>query len=155
MEEDKLDTLLTVYQTLINQLAVYPNVKAYFPGYEPWIIKNPGNYEDSLLDTGEMITRSVILNTWSGKCYQITPENEVDIWTSFRRLIESEKSMPGVYPDLSKWHMVFSETVYWQIIPGVPLFRGVWQAYHIFRLTIMRLAGAVRWVDFWRHQIRF
>ena len=107
LEEDKLDTLLTVYQTLINQLAVYPNVKAYFPGYEPWIIKNPGNYEDSLLDTGEMITRSVILNTWSGKCYQITPENEVDIWTSFRRLIESEKSMPGVYPDLSKWHMVF------------------------------------------------
>ena len=31
----------------------------------------------------------------------------MDIWTSFRKLIESEKSMPGVYPDLSKWHMVF------------------------------------------------
>lgn len=107
LEEEKWDMLIGRYKTLIDQLYVYPNVKTYFPGYEPWIIKNPDNYEESLLDTSEMITRLVILQTWSGRCYQITPENQESIWTSFRELIESEKNMPSIYPDLSQWHIVF------------------------------------------------
>lgn len=107
LEEDKLQVLLTVYRTLIDQLAVFPNVKTYFPGYEPWIIMNPDSYGDSLLDTTNEVTRLVILNTWSGRCYQITPENEETIWASFCKLIESERSAPSIYPDLSRLHIIF------------------------------------------------
>ena len=105
--EKKLDTLLAVYHNLVDGLCAYPNVKVYFPGEEYWLMVNPGNYENSLFDANEVIAQKLFLYTFCDSLYQITPENEADMWDTLRTIIAREKSSPTHYPDLSDWCLVF------------------------------------------------
>lgn len=106
-EEGKLDTLLTVYRRLVDELSVYGNVKIQFPGCERWIMINPDNYEAPLFDTNEYITKMILLYTWCDRFAPITPENKEDIWNALCETIEAEKNRTEEYPDLSGLHIVF------------------------------------------------
>ena len=107
LEERKLDTLLTVYHTLVAQLCAYANTRVFFPGFEYWIMVNPDNYSDLLFDANEIITQKIFLYTFCDGVYQITPDNEDSFWNSLRETIAREKNTPSGYPDLSRWHLVF------------------------------------------------
>ena len=105
--EDKLDTLLTLYHALVNELYRYPNVRVFFPGAEPWLTLNPANYTDTLFDANEIITRSIYLHTFCDGDYLIYPENAEGYWNTLRETIAREKTAPTCYADLSDWCFVF------------------------------------------------
>jgi len=107
LTEQNLDTLLTLYHTLVNELSVYPNTKIFFPGFEKWLMVNPANYTDTLFDANEIITNKIFLYTFCDSAYQITPVNEDFFWNSIRETVAEEKASPTVYPDLSEWCLVF------------------------------------------------
>lgn len=107
LEADKLDTLITLYHTLADELCAYSNAKVFFPGYEYWLIVNPDNYSNTFFDANEIITQKIFLFSFCDSQYQITPENEAYYWSSLRELIIREKTTPTFYPDLSDWCLVF------------------------------------------------
>lgn len=107
LDENRLDALLTVYQTLVTQLSAFPNTKIYFPGFEDWITVNPDNYAGSLFDANEIITQKLFLYTFCDGVYRITPNNEENFWGPLRESIRNAKGASHAYPDLSRWHIVF------------------------------------------------
>lgn len=107
LEDEQLDTLLTVYHTLVNQLSSYANARIFFPGFEDWVMVNPDNYTNFLFDANEIITQKLFLYTFCDGVYQITPDNEDTFWNSLRETIANKKKFPSNYPDLSQWHLVF------------------------------------------------
>ncbi len=113
LETGELDTLLTVYHTLVNELSAFPNVVTFFPGFEEWLMMAPGNYEESVFDINQDIGFTVFATTFCGDGrYQITPDNEDIFWNALRSIIEREKSTPTHYPDLSDWCLVlFGDSV--------------------------------------------
>lgn len=106
-DDDKLELLFTLYHTLIEELYTYPNVKIFFPGAENWLTLNPDNYMDTLFDTNEVITESILLHTFCDGDYAITPENEEDFWATLRDTIAHEKTSPTCRGGLSDWCLVF------------------------------------------------
>ena len=106
-EEEELETVLTVYHTLVNELSAYPNTRIFFPGIEEWLMVNPDNYADTLFDANEIITNKIFLYTFCDAAYQITPVNEDFFWNSLREMWAVEKASPTSYPDLSQWCLVF------------------------------------------------
>lgn len=104
--EKKLDSLLTLYRSLVDGLCAYPNVKTYFPGQEFWLMINPDNYEESLFDVNEIVAQKLFLYTFCDAVYQITPQNGEDVLRSLRETILREKNSPTRYPDLSGWSLV-------------------------------------------------
>lgn len=107
LKEDKLDTLITLYHTITNELCAYSNVKVFFPGAEYWLIVNPGNYTETLFDANEVISQKIFLSSFCDGLYQVTPGNEDSYWITLRNLIAREKTTPTFYPDLSNWCLVF------------------------------------------------
>lgn len=106
-QEDALSRLLETYHTVVNELSAYSNAKVYFPGYEYWLMVNPGNYAALPFDINETLAQQLIRYTFCDGAYQITPLNEDFFWDSLRTLIRREQDMPTCYPDLSGWHLVF------------------------------------------------
>lgn len=106
-ETAELDTALTLYHNLINELRVYPNVRIFFPGAQEWLILNPDNYTDTCFDTNEVITESLLCHVFCDGDYAVTPENEADIWQSLRETIAREKASPTRHADLSDYCLVF------------------------------------------------
>jgi len=107
LSEEDLETLLTSYHTIVNEVSAYPNAKLFFPGYEEWLIVNPGNYTDTLFDANEVITQKLFLYLFCDADYQITPANENLFWNSIRETVAREQTAPTYYPDLSDWCIVF------------------------------------------------
>lgn len=107
LEDEKLDTLLTVYHDFVIRLSACPNTMLFFPGYEYWLMVNPDNYSGTLFDTNQVITQKLFLLTFCDGVYQITPENEEYFWSSLRNTIQQEKNDPSEYPDLSDRCLVF------------------------------------------------
>ncbi len=105
--EDALSDLLGVYHTLVNELSAYSNAKVYFPGYEYWLMINPGNYTLPPFDMNETLAQQLIRYTFCDGAYQITPLNEDFFWNSLRAAIRQEQESPAFYPDLSGWRLVF------------------------------------------------
>lgn len=106
-KQEDLDTLLSVYLTLINELSAYPNVKIFFPGVEEWLIINPDNYGISFFDANEIVTNKLFLYTFCDSVYRITPENETLFLDTLLSVVERERNTPTHYPDLSDWCIVF------------------------------------------------
>lgn len=106
-EEEDLHTLISLYRTLINELSAYPNVKAFFPGAEEWLIISPGNYDISIFDANEIVTNKLFLYTFCDSSYRITPENEAVLLNTLLYTVNREKETPTHYPDLSDWCIVF------------------------------------------------
>ena len=113
LETEELDTLLTVYHTLVNELSAFPNVVTFFPGFEEWLMMVPGNYEENVFDINEDIGFTVFANTFCGDGrYEITPANEDTFWNALRDMIARENAAPTSYPDLSDWCLVlFGDSV--------------------------------------------
>lgn len=107
MDTDRLDTILSLYHTLLKELAAYPNTRVFFPGSQEWLTLNPGNYTDTFFDTNEVITESLLLHVFCDGDYAITPETETDCWQSLRETIRREKTSPTRHADLSDWCLVF------------------------------------------------
>lgn len=105
--QEDLDTLLNVYRTLVNELSAYPNAKTFFPGVEEWLMINPDNYELSLFDANEIVTRKLFLYTFCDCNYLITPQNLESFLNTLLFTVERERNTPTHYPDLSDWCIVF------------------------------------------------
>lgn len=106
-KQEDLDTLLSVYLALINELSAYPNAKTFFPGVEEWLIINPGNYDISFFDASEIVTNRLFRYIFCDSAYRITPENETLFLDSLLSVVERERNAPTHYPDLSDWCIVF------------------------------------------------
>lgn len=106
-QQEDLDTLLSVYCTLVNELSAYPNTKTFFPGVEEWMMINPGNYDISFFDANEIVTQKLFLYTFCDSVYRITPENEEFFLDTLLSTVERERNTPTQYPDLSDWCIVF------------------------------------------------
>ena len=108
MEAAELDTLLTLYHTLVRDISAYSNAKTFFMGAEEWLMINPANYSERPFDANEEISFAIFANTFCGSgIYEITPANESNFWDSLREIIEREQTTPTTYPDLSDWCLVF------------------------------------------------
>ncbi len=119
MSEKNLDTTLSVYQALADELSAYPNAKAFFPGGEYWLMVNPDNYENSLFDANAIITQKIFLYTFCDQIFQITPTSEEKEFTDgFLEVISREKHNPTYYPDLSQWNLVFFGDSIFAMFPG-------------------------------------
>lgn len=106
-QEEDLNTLISLYRTLVNELSAYPNTKAFFPGAEEWLMISPGNYDVSIFDANEIVTNKLFLYTFCDFDYQITPENEAIFLNTLLYTVNREKDTPTHYPDLSDWCIVF------------------------------------------------
>lgn len=107
LNTNDLDTLLTVYHTLVNELSVFTNTEIFFLGFEEWLMMVPSNYVDTFFDTGEDIAFTIFANTFCGDGrYHITPANEDTFWNALRTIIHQETITPTNYPDLSDWCLV-------------------------------------------------
>lgn len=113
LDSKELDTLLTVYHTLINELAAFSNAITFFLGHEEWMMMNPDHYVDGPFEISQEIAFNVFAGTFCGDGrYQITPANEETFWNSLRHILEREKDTPTIYPDLSDWCLVlFGDSV--------------------------------------------
>lgn len=105
--EKELGSILTAYQTFVNDVAVYANATVYFLGHEYWLIGNPTNYGDSPFDLNPLLSQKIFLYTFCDHQYQITPDNSDTLINTLITLVAQEKTAPTYYPDLSQYTLVF------------------------------------------------
>lgn len=83
-----------------------PNTHLYSFCAAQWLISNPSNYTEEFLTTQD-ISRTVMLHADTGHDYLLTAENITDTFDSLTQLVASRRASPAVYPDLSRWDIVF------------------------------------------------
>lgn len=105
-KDEKINTILTTYRTLIYSLAPYSNVYTFFAGGEHWLIANPGNYESDF-NTNYNVSKHLMLTTFCDGDLRITDIDADIVFDNFKTMIQEAKTSPIVYPDLSKWQIVF------------------------------------------------
>lgn len=105
-KEEKVNTILTTYRTLVCSLAPYSNVYTFFVGGEHWLIANSGNYEGDF-NTNYNVSKHLMLTTFCDGNLRITDIDADIVFDNFKTMIQEEKNSPATYPDLSKWQIVF------------------------------------------------
>lgn len=96
---------LAAYREVTDTLIWQENVSVYLFTPE-WLLCNPANYEDDFL-TSPDISLTLMLNCDQEHSYVLTPENTEEAFTAFRALLETERSAPTSWPDLSDCRIVF------------------------------------------------
>lgn len=105
-KESDADTILTVYQSLIDSLEAHTNIITFFLGGEYWLIGNPANYIDPF-NTNRMISQKMFLFTFCDGVYEINSATAQTKLASLRTYIQDARQTPTQYPDLSHLDIVF------------------------------------------------
>lgn len=97
---------MEAYRELVESVGFYSNVTMYFLGYEEWLISNPANYLENG-QTNEEVSQKQFLHVFCDHNYQISTGNVSEVLERLTLLIEQEREMPHIYPDLSDLCIVF------------------------------------------------
>lgn len=107
MSEDELNETLTLYQAMGHTVSGRSNGRVHFIGAEEWLIANPGNYLEGFSVANAPLTHKIMLLNFCDKVYLMNQDTLTEKLNSLRARIESEKTSPTVYEDLSDWYFVF------------------------------------------------
>lgn len=105
-DERNTDTILTIYQNLIDRLESYSNITTFFLGSEYWLIGNPSNYAEPM-KTNRVISQKIFLFTFCDGVYEVNSSTAQTKLSSLRTYIQNERQAPTQYPDFSGLSIVF------------------------------------------------
>lgn len=103
LSEKEYEELVSSYRNLVNIYTAYDNVDIFFQGDEEWLIKNPGNYENSAECTTS-IQQILVAYTLRDDRYLLTINN---LEERLGRMTELVREPAEKWPDLSQWCIVF------------------------------------------------
>lgn len=105
LSEEEMTGTLQKYREMTDILLCEGNASVYLFAKE-WLICNPANYSDEFLTTPD-ISRTIMLNCDRDHRFLITADNADAVFTEFSQLLETARTAPVTYPDLSGYKVVF------------------------------------------------
>lgn len=106
LEDGELQASLILYQQLASILTSRSNITVYYAGGQEWLINNPANYV-SAYAVNELVAQKIFLLTFCDHELQMNGINAAEMMQQLSDQIAANRENPPVYPDLSKWDIVF------------------------------------------------
>lgn len=114
LDEEEYPAVMQSYKDFVNTLMtlreenewMQSNLFLYFFNSAQWLVNNPQHYESDF-GVNENISRMLSTYLDGDHGYQLTGDNYEALLEDFEEMVETCRTEPKEYPDLSKWDIVF------------------------------------------------